>query len=81
MITNKVLVDGKRAMGEFYHFNEQSIDKKQFKVGSLDQLMQMMDEFSKQDVMLEASLKRNEGVYLATAEELSQEAKLQIEKQ
>lgn len=57
------------------------IDKKQFKVGSLDQLMQMMDEFSKQDVMLEASLKRNEGVYLSTAEELSQEAKLQIEKQ
>ena len=57
------------------------IDKKQFKVGSLDQLMQMMDEFAKQDIILEASLKRNEGVYLATAEELNQEAKLQIERQ
>ena len=43
--------------------------------------MQMMDEFAKQDIILEASLKRNEGVYLATADELNQEAKLQIERQ
>jgi V-type H+-transporting ATPase subunit C len=43
--------------------------------------MEMMDSFAKQDVQLEGSCRRNETVYLQTAEELNQEAKLRIERQ
>ena len=43
--------------------------------------MEMMDSFAKQDTQLEASTRRNEQVYLTTADELNQEAKLIIEKQ
>lgn len=43
--------------------------------------MELTDKFSKEDAQLESSVKRNENVYLATAEELDQEAKLVIEKQ
>lgn len=94
ILRDKVCRDGKRVYGEFVQLGDGSVsyknyislillqvDKKQFKVGSLDQLMEMMDSFSKQDTQLDASCRRNEATYTQTAEELNQEAKLRIERQ
>lgn len=75
------LGDGSVSNPNYISFISLQVDKKQFKVGSLDQLMEMMDSFAKQDTQLEASCRRNETVYLSTAEELNQEAKLRIERQ
>lgn len=45
ILRDKVCRDGKRVYGEFVQLGDGSVDKKQFKVGSLDQLMEMMDTF------------------------------------
>ena len=45
--------------------------KKQFKVGSLDQLMELMDTFAKYDLQIDASCKRNESLFHSTAAELN----------
>jgi hypothetical protein len=55
------------------------VDKTQFKVGSLDQLMELMDIFSKYDQQIDASCKRNEKMYFDICKELNQPAKLNIE--
>lgn len=44
--------------------------KTEFKVGSLDQLMELMDSFSKTEVQLDNSCKRNEKVYYDMSKEL-----------
>lgn len=62
-----MLIDGRKSLGTFYLLNEAAIDKKQFKVGSLDQLMELVDTFGKYDNQLDSSCKRNEQVYFQTA--------------
>lgn len=55
------------------------MDKTQFKVGSLDQLMEMMDTFAKYDTTLDASCKRNEKMYFDVGKDLGKPADLKIE--
>jgi hypothetical protein len=55
------------------------VDKAQFKVGSLDQLMELMDIFAKTDSQLDASCKRNEKMYFELCKEQKVEPKLVIE--
>ena len=55
------------------------MDKTQFKVGSLDQLMELMDIFAKYDTLLDASCKRNEKMYVEVCKELNKQANLVIE--
>jgi NCAIR mutase (PurE)-related protein len=43
--------------------------------------MELVDAFSKYDNQIESSVKRNEQVYMTTAQEIGQEAKLMIERQ
>lgn len=80
VVVNQVLIEGRKQLGEFIHLTDVSIDKKQFKVGSLDQLMELIDTFNKYDNQLDSSCKRNEQIYFQTASDLNQEAKLSIEK-
>jgi len=42
--------------------------------------MELMDAFSKYDIALDASCKRNEQIYIQSGHELNQEAKLVIER-
>ena len=50
-------------------------------VGSLDQLMELMDIFAKFDLQLDASCKRNEKMYFDMCKTLEKEPKLVIELQ
>jgi len=54
IIKGEVLQDNGRSLGEVYELTN-GVDKSQFKVGSLDQLMELMDTFAKYDKMIEAS--------------------------
>lgn len=71
-------------MGDFFVLSDEQVSlsilfltyflqvpKKQFKVGSLDQLMELMDTFSKYDAQIDSSCKRNEAVFHQTAKELN----------
>jgi hypothetical protein len=79
MVTGQALKDGARNLGEAYQLDQQKLDKTQFKVGSLDQLMELMDIFAKADLLLDASCKRNEKMYFEMCKTLDKEAKLRIE--
>jgi uncharacterized protein (DUF2249 family) len=46
------------------------MDKSQFKIGSLDDLMELMDTFSKYDVQIDASVKKNEKMFFEVCKEL-----------
>ena len=48
-------------------------------MGSLDQLMELMDIFAKYDMQLGQSCKRNEKMYFEMCNTLNQEPKLVIE--
>jgi len=48
-------------------------------VGSLDELMQLMDTFQKLDLSVDGSVRRNERLYFDMAKELNKPAKLYIE--
>ena len=51
-----------------------------FKVGSLDQLMELLDTFSKYDAQLDASCKKNEKMFFEVCKELKiADPKLMIE--
>lgn len=76
IVENKVLRDGNRKLGEVF---APHVDKSQFKVGSLDQLMEMMEIFSKYDLALDSSCKRNERMYTEMCAELNKNANLVIE--
>lgn len=69
IVKNQVLRDGGRNLGEVFSLTE-SVIKTEFKVGSLDQLMELMDSFSKTEVQLDNSCKRNEKVYYDMSKEL-----------
>jgi hypothetical protein len=62
IVENNVLANGNRPLGELFSLTK-SIDKTQFKLGSLDELMQLMDTFQKLDVSIDASCRRNERMY------------------
>lgn len=62
-------------------FSLQEVDKAQFKVGSIDQLMEIMDSFGKLDIALDNACKRNEKLYYDLAKELKREPNLVIEMQ
>jgi len=48
-------------------------------VGSLDELMQLMDSFAKLDVAIDSSCRRNERLYFDLAKELEKKGNLVIE--
>lgn len=48
-------------------------------MGSLDQLMEIMDSFGKQDLQLDGACKRNEKMYMDMCKELNKNANLMIE--
>jgi hypothetical protein len=48
-------------------------------VGSLDELMQLMDTFTKLDVAIDSSCRRNERLYFDLAKELEKKPSLYIE--
>jgi len=53
--------------------------KTQFKVGSLDQLLELVDKFAKNEVLLDNSCKRNEKQYFDMCKELQQQPDLMME--
>ena len=53
--------------------------KKQFKVGSLDQLMELMDVFAKYEIQIDNSCKRNEKMYFDVCKELNKQPSLKME--
>lgn len=55
------------------------VDKTQFKVGSLDQLMELMDTFSKYDLVIDGACKRNEKMYIDLCKDKNQEPDLKLE--
>lgn len=55
------------------------MDKTQFKVGSLDQLMELMGVFSKLDQQIDGSVKRNEKLYFEMCKEMSMKPELILE--
>lgn len=66
-------------MGELYPLT-QGVKKDIFKVGSLDQLMELVDAFSKYEILVDGSCKRNEKLYFDLAQELNmKDAQLQID--
>ena len=55
------------------------VKKTEFKIGSLDQLMELMDTFQKYETQLDASCKRNEKLFFELREELKSEMDLDID--
>jgi hypothetical protein len=70
ILNDQVLRDGGRTLGEATELNAQRCDKSQFKVGSLDQLMELMDTFAKLDTSIDGSCKRYEKIYKEMNKEL-----------
>jgi len=62
-IQTEVLVDKGRNLGTVNHMSNEKVMKTSFKVGSLDQLMELMDVFQKYDVSIDGQCKRNERMY------------------
>jgi len=71
IISQNVLKENNKTFGEMYPLSNKSVDKTQFKVGSLDQLMELMDTFNKYDQTLDQSCKKNEKMYFEMAKELN----------
>jgi len=62
-ICDQVLKDKGRDIGTVHHMTNEKVMKTSFKVGSLDQLMELMDIFQKYDVSIDGQCKRNERMY------------------
>ena len=58
----------------FLQFNKQD-----FKIGQINDLMEVADQLTKNDIAVEASLKRNEGMYTQLCKDLNEEFKLNME--
>lgn len=79
IISGNVLQDNRAVLGELFPLTE-GVKKDIFKVGSLDQLMELVDVFAKNEVLVDASCKRNEKLYFDMAQELNiKDAQLQID--
>lgn len=79
IISGNVLQDNRVVLGELFPLTE-GVKKDIFKVGSLDQLMELVDVFAKNEVLVDASCKRNEKLYFDMAQELNiKDAQLQID--
>ena len=79
IISGNVLQDNRVVLGELFPLTE-GVKKDIFKVGSLDQLMELVDVFAKNEVLVDASCKRNEKLYFEMAHELNiKDAQLQID--
>ena len=79
IISGNVLQDNRVVLGELFPLTE-GVKKDIFKVGSLDQLMELVDVFAKNEVLVDASCKRNEKLYFEMAQELNiKDAQLQID--
>jgi len=82
IIKTRCLVNPKNAsrpLGTLYPLDNTQVDKSQFKVGSLDQLMELMDTFAKYDMIVDGSCKRNEKMYHDICKEKNQDPDLKIE--
>ena len=79
IINGNVLQDNRVVLGELFPLTE-GVKKDIFKVGSLDQLMELVDVFAKNEVLVDGSCKRNEKLYFEMAQELNiKDAQLQID--
>lgn len=79
IINGNVLQDNRVVLGELFPLTE-GVKKDIFKVGSLDQLMELVDVFAKNEIIVDSSCKRNEKLYFDMAQELNmKDAQLQID--
>jgi len=53
-LSTEILVEKGRNLGTVHHMSNEKVMKTSFKVGSLDQLMELMDVFQKYDVAIDA---------------------------
>lgn len=72
-INQKVLVDGNKKLGTLIPLK--GVRETQFKCGSLDNLMEQLDFFQKNEVQLENSCKRIESLYFDLCNELEPDKK------
>lgn len=57
-------------IGHCFPLGNDKVKKTEFKIGSLDQLMELMDTFQKYENLLDGSCKRNEKLFFELKEEL-----------
>jgi len=71
LVKSKVMIDNGRVLGEMYPLTG-SFDKSQFKIGSLNDLMQINEWLGKVDIGITQSLTRHEKLYFEVCKDLNQ---------
>lgn len=70
VINQYVVKDRSLTIGHCFPLGNDKVKKTEFKIGSLDQLMELMDTFQKYESLLDGSCKRNEKLFFELREEL-----------
>lgn len=66
-------------LGQCFALTNENVKKTEFKIGSLDQLMELMDTFSKYEKLLDQSCAKNEDLFFELRSELNSDMELDID--
>jgi len=66
-------------LGQCFPLTNENVKKTEFKIGSLDQLMELLDTFAKYEKLLDLSCGKNEDLFFELRTELSSDMELDID--